>query len=81
MFRDITYTVPDRAHKGEKLQILKGVTGACKAGRVLAIMGASGAGRVLAAAWQIQWRELLCTLLLRPPELCHPSCTLPANTA
>lgn len=44
MFRDITYTVPDRAHKGEKLQILKGVTGACKAGRVLAIMGASGAG-------------------------------------
>lgn len=41
-FEDITYTVV----KGDrKIEILKGISGGCLSGRVLAIMGSSGAGK------------------------------------
>ena len=44
-FHDIQFTVTLNKPAGEKLQILKGVSGACLPSRVLACMGSSGAGK------------------------------------
>ena len=42
-FRDVTYSVPRRGK--EDLRILKGVSGALRAGSLTAIMGPSGCGK------------------------------------
>lgn len=41
-FKEVRFSV---SVKGKPLEILKGVSGDCKSGRLLAIMGASGAGK------------------------------------
>lgn len=40
VFTDVRYRVPSL--RGGKVDVLKGVSGACKSGRLLALMGASG---------------------------------------
>lgn len=42
-FEDVVYTVPDKV-SGTK-SILRGISGECRSGGVLAIMGPSGAGK------------------------------------
>ena len=40
VFSDIRYRVPNA--KGARIEILNGISGFCKGGRLLALMGASG---------------------------------------
>ena len=56
-FHGLTFTVQPRGG-GEPVQILKGLSGAVRSGRCLAIMGASGAGKVGRA-----WAGSGCALL------------------
>ena len=44
-FRDLVYSVKPKRRGSSRLTILHGVSGRCEAGRLLALMGASGAGK------------------------------------
>ena len=44
-FRDLMYSVKPKRRGSGRLTILHGVSGRCEAGRLLALMGASGAGK------------------------------------
>ena len=60
-FSDIRYRVT--SHKGGRLEILKGISGICRSGSLLALMGASGeaalppVGRFLATIVQDGWQK------------------------
>jgi ABC-type multidrug transport system ATPase subunit len=44
-WNDLSVTVPSKTEKGVILEILKGVSAYCLAGKVTSIMGPSGAGK------------------------------------
>ncbi len=44
-FKDVVYAVKPKRRGSSRLTILYGVSGRCEAGRLLALMGASGAGK------------------------------------
>lgn len=70
-FQRLTVSVTKRgAAMPDTKSILKGISGSCKAGRLLAIMGASGAGKTTLVS-MIGWNFNQCMFVLAPAVTCH----------
>jgi hypothetical protein len=79
-FHALTYTVV----KGDKrIEILKGISGTCTSGRVLAIMGASGAGKttLVSDGAPPPFSHTHISPVPPPPPPTHPTHHPPTNSA
>ena len=50
-FQDVVYTVRHHKDRSQRVNILKGISGAFRPGQMAATMGPSGSGKARVAAW------------------------------